>query len=118
MENKFFRDDMLRSDYAKRSDVSPSWKTWYISHHGVYLVRKSGGICVVFDCSAEFQGTSFNKELLTGPDLTNQIIGVLTRFYEEQSAFMANVESMYYQVQLPAASCSKLQQVLFITIFI
>ena len=33
--------------------------------------------------------------------MTNQIIGVLTRFREEQIAFMADVEAKYYQVQVP-----------------
>ena len=77
-DNKFFQDylsfmdNLLRSGYAKRSDASPAGKTWYIPHHS-----KPGKI-LVFDCSVEFQGRSINKELLSGPDLTNQIIGVLT----------------------------------------
>ena len=33
--------------------------------------------------------------------MTNQIIGVLTRFHEEQIAFMVYVEAMYYKVQVP-----------------
>ena len=56
---------------------------------------------VVFDCSVEFQERSINKELLLGPDLKNQIIGVLTRFCGEKIAFMADVEVMYHQVQVP-----------------
>ena len=106
--NKFFQDylkfmdNLLRSGYAKRLDASLSWKTWYIPHHGVYhptTVKQEKS--VVFDCSAEFQGRSINKELLSGPDLTNQIIGVLTRFREEKIAFMADVEAMYHHVQVP-----------------
>ena len=50
-------------------------------------------IHVVFDCSAEFQGKSINKELLSGP--------VLTRFYKEKIAFMIGEEAMYHQVQVP-----------------
>ena len=104
-DNKFFQDyvsfmdNLLRGGYAKRSDVSPAGKTWYIPHHGVYYPSKPGKICL-FDCSAEFQGRSINKELVSGPDLTNQIIGALTRFHEEKIAFMADVEAMYHQVQV------------------
>ena len=58
-------------------------------------------ICVVFDCSAAYKGRFINKELLSGPDLTNQVIGVLTIFREEKMAFMADVEAMYHQVQVP-----------------
>ena len=68
-------------------------KSWMHHHQGGIGISltmecttpsKSGKIRVVFDCSVEFQERSINKELLSGPDLTNQIIGVLTRFREEK----------------------------------
>ena len=55
---------------------------------------------MVFDCSAEVGGESINKNLLTGPDLTNQLIGVLIRFREEHVAIMADIEAMFYQVKV------------------
>ena len=67
----------------------------------MYPPSKPGKIHVVFECSAEFHRRSINKELLSGPDLTNQIIGALTGFHEEKIAFMADVEAMYHQVQVP-----------------
>ena len=67
----------------------------------MYHPSKPAKIRVVFDCSAEFQGRFINKELLSGPDLANQIIGVLTRFREEKIAFLADVEAMYHQGQVP-----------------
>ena len=54
----------------------------------------------MFDCSAEFHGTSFNKELLPGPDLTSQLVGALTRFRTEEVAFMADIEAMFHQVYI------------------
>ena len=98
---KRFMDNLLVKGYAKQSEVVQSGKTWYIPHHGVYHPSKPGKIRVVFDCSAEFQGKSINKELLSGPDLTNQIIGIMTRFREEKIAFMADIEAMYHQVLVP-----------------
>lgn len=56
---------------------------------------------VVFDCTASYQGVSLNNELLQGPDLTNTLIGVLTRFRKETIGMMADIESMFYQVRLP-----------------
>ena len=44
---------------------------------------------------------SLNQELLTGPDLTNLIVGVLTRFRQAEVTFMADIESMFYQVRVP-----------------
>ena len=105
-DNKFFQDylkftnNLFKSGYPKRSDALLSGKTWNIPHHGVYHPSKSGKIC--FDCSVEFQERSINKELLSRPGLTDQIIGILTRFHEEKIAFMADVEvNMCHQVQVP-----------------
>ena len=58
-------------------------------------------IRVVFDCSAKFQGVSLNDCLMQGPDLTNSLVGVLTRFREDPVAFMGDVETMFYQVTVP-----------------
>lgn len=55
-------------------------KIWYIPYNGVYHLKKSNKIRVVFDCSAEFKCKSLNKHLLQGPDLTNNLVGILFRF--------------------------------------
>ena len=98
---KRFMDNLITKGYARREDTRPRGKTWFIPNHGVYHPSKPGKIRVVFDCNAELDEQSLNKELLTGPDLTNQIVGVLTRFRENSIAFMANIEPMYYQVMVP-----------------
>ena len=53
-------------------------------------------IRVVFDCSARFNGVSLNKSLMSGPDLTNQIVGVITRFREESVVIMGDIEAMFH----------------------
>ena len=72
-------NDLLEKGYARRCNETPTGKIWYIPHHAVYHPSKPGKICVVFDCSAEFEGKSINKELLPGPDLTNQIVSIVIR---------------------------------------
>lgn len=67
-------------------------KVWYIPHHGVYHPR-NGKLHVVFDCGAEFKGTSLNSQLLQGPK-------VLLRFRQEPIAFMTDVKAMFYQVRV------------------
>ncbi len=74
-------------------------QVWYIPHHGVYHPQKKR-LRVVFDCAASFQGVSLNSKLLQGPDMTNSLIGVLTRFRQESVAMIADVEAMYYQVRV------------------
>ena len=53
----------------------------------------------MFDCKFKFAGKSLNKELLAGLDLTNPIVGLLTRFRQGEVAFRAN--QVYYQVRVP-----------------
>lgn len=37
-----------------------------------------------------------NSVLLSGPDLTNNLLGVLLRFRKERTALMADIEQMFY----------------------
>ena len=83
---------------GQESSYTRDRKTWYIPHYGVYHPKKPNKICVVFDCSAEFKGETLNKHLLQGPDLTNNLAGVLFRFRQEPVAFMCDIESMFHQV--------------------
>ncbi|XP_078345322.1 uncharacterized protein LOC144630841 [Oculina patagonica] len=71
-------------------------QVWYLPHFGVYHPRKPNQIRVVFDSSAEFKGTSLNKELLPGPDLMNSLIGVLFRFRHHEVGVMADIEQMFH----------------------
>ena len=57
---------------------------------------KPGKIRVVFDCSAEDDGVSVNKRLFSGPDLTNQIVGILVKFRKDYVAIMVGTEAMFY----------------------
>ena len=74
---------------------------WYLPHHPVF--NKPGKTRVVFDCAAKFRGVSLNDQLLSGPDLTNSIIGVLTRFRENPVALAADIECMFHQIKVPPA---------------
>ncbi|XP_046577994.1 uncharacterized protein LOC124285766 [Haliotis rubra] len=78
----------------------PKGKTWFIPHHGVYHPRKPDKIRVVFDCAAKYQGVSLNDVLLQGPDLTNNLTGVLIKFRQGPVAIIGGVEAMYYQVNV------------------
>ena len=93
-------DNLFNKGYATESTGIQASSSWYIPHHGVYYPHKPDKIQVVFDCNSEFQGRNLNKELLSGPDLTNQIVGVLSRFRENEITLMVDIESMFYQVQV------------------
>ncbi len=116
LKKRLERDKQYRNDYTtfmnetiERGDAervpleelnkSPAW---YIPHHGVYHPQKPGKIRVVFDCSAKYKGVSLNDHLLTGPELTNTLIGVLCRFRKGPVAVMCDIERMFHQFRVRA----------------
>ncbi len=104
-KNPKYREDYVRfmvsvfrdGDAEEAEVTSKEGNAWYIPHHGVYHPRKPEKIRVVFDCSAKFETTSLNNHLLTGPDLTNALTGVLCRFREHQIAIACDVEKMFHR---------------------
>ena len=69
----------------------------YILHTGVYHRKKPGKICVVFDCSGQFERVSINDYLLRGSNLINGLVGVLCRFCLEKVALVAGIKAMFHQ---------------------
>ncbi|XP_024119462.2 uncharacterized protein LOC112140681 [Oryzias melastigma] len=111
LERRLRRDDRYYKDYVKfmadiishgDAEKVPEQEldkevAWYIPHHGVYHPHKPDKIRVVFDGSARYKDTSLNDHLLTGPDLTNALVGVLCRFRKGPIAIMCDVERMFHQ---------------------
>lgn len=99
-----FIQNMISKNYVERvpdNDLSLNdGSVWYIPHHGVYHPKKPGKIRIVFDCSAEYEGEVLNRHLLQGPDLTNNLTGILCRFRKERVAFTCDIEGMYHQVSV------------------
>ena len=82
---------------------------WYLPHHPVMHPLKPEKVRVVFDCAAQFAQTSLNKQLLQGPDLTNRIVGVLSRFRQETFGLTADIQSMFHQVRVEPRDCDALR---------
>ena len=78
-EQKNFKEELMEKGYARKCDgKGPDGKTWHVPHQGVFNHSKDK-ICVVFDCSSQYRGTSINKNLLSGSDLTNQLVGSINK---------------------------------------
>ena len=60
--------------------MSPLGKTWYINSTTCMYNPSKARKYVSFDSSAHFEGGSIHQELLSVPDLTNQVVGLLTGF--------------------------------------
>ena len=99
-----FMTDILDKEFAEEVPANEiegcSGKVWYIPHHGIYHPKKPDKIRVVFDCSSKYRGISLNQLLLQGPDMINNLLGVLLRFRLEEVAVMSDIECMFYQVKV------------------
>ncbi|XP_060573880.1 uncharacterized protein LOC132731684 [Ruditapes philippinarum] len=69
---------------------------WYLPVFGVYHPHKPDQVRCVFDSSAVYKDVSLNKVLLPGPDLTNNLLGILLRFRKMPVAIMADIKQMFY----------------------
>ena len=93
-------DELIDKEYTRKCDCEvPEGRSWYVPFQKMLNPNK-GKIRVVFDCSSQYKGKSINQNFLSGPDLTNQLIGVLHRFRLEPVAFMADIQTTYYQVNV------------------
>ena len=99
-------DDHLHKGYTEKVpesllDRSDSMVS-YLSHH-------PDKTRVVFDCAAKFREVSWNDKLLQGPDFTNTLVGVMTRFRLEPIALMSDIEAMFHQVEVAPDHCDALR---------
>lgn len=122
LKRKMSRDPSLHQKYAETINdyVSKGYarevthmdtdskRVWYLPHHPVVNANKPGKLRMVFDCAAKYDGISLNSKLLEGPDLNNSLVGVVTRFRQEQVALAADVEAMFHQVRVLEKDCDAL----------
>ncbi|XP_069110180.1 uncharacterized protein [Argopecten irradians] len=91
-----FMDKVFKSGAAEVA-VETDKEKWYLPLFGVYHPRKPNQIRGVFDSSIVYEGKSLNEALLSGPNLTNSIVGVLLRFRCDEFAISADIEQMFYR---------------------
>ena len=70
---------------------------WYLP----FFVTKQDKPRVVFDGAAKFQGSALNDAVLSGVNLLNNLVDVLTRFRVGKYACMADLSKCFFQVSLP-----------------
>ena len=73
-----FMKIIFDNDHADLApDLKEGEECWYLPIFGVYHPKKPDQIRAVFNSSAQYKGVSLNNVLLTGPDLTNNLLGYL-----------------------------------------
>ena len=108
MKKRFLKDPDLFKRYSEKmeeyisnyaepvSEASVACnKLNYIPHH---CTSGNAKFRVVFDCSARWDGKCLNDQLLHGPDLTNNLVGVLLRFRQYPFALIGDIKGMFSQV--------------------
>jgi len=74
---------------------------FYLSHHEVLKPDSTSTPCrIVFNSSAKFANHVLNDYWVKGPDLMNNLLGVLLRFRENAIAIAGDVKKMYHTVKI------------------
>ena len=98
-------EDMINRNVAKKLTDAEiknyEGPVQYLSHHEVVKKDSSSTPCrIVFNSSAKFKGTSLNDCWAKGPDIMNNMLGILLRFREGTIAFAGDIKKMYHSVHL------------------
>ncbi|XP_030843375.1 uncharacterized protein LOC580152 [Strongylocentrotus purpuratus] len=98
--------EMTEMGFAKKleKDEMTTYKgpVHYISHHAVIRPdNKSTPLRIVFNSSAIYKGHCLNEYWKKGPDLLNNLFGVLLRFREHPVAICADISKMYHRILIP-----------------
>ena len=100
--------DLINKGYAREvyeeeidSFVKGGGKIYYIAHQMVEdQQNKTTPVRVVFNSSQNCGGNSLNKSLEVGPDIMQDLPGVLLRFREDYVAAMGDIKKMFYGIRV------------------
>ena len=95
-----FMSKVISSGAAEVAPPANKQECWYLPLFGVYNSKKPGQKRGVFDSSAVYQGVSLNDVLMSNPDMTNSLLGILMRFRKNAVAVSADVKQMFYRFKV------------------
>ena len=106
-------DEYLSKRHASKVNLSTdkcdNVFVWYLPHQPVIHPYKLFKMRVVFDCAAKCKGACLNDALMQESNLTNSLIGVLTRFRKDRAVLVGDIESMFHQVHVDQKDTSTLR---------
>ena len=78
---------------------------WYSPHHPVEHPHKPGKVRRICNEASKFKSVSLNDKLLIGPHFLRNLVVIVFRFSENQTAITADIESMFLQVAVAKERC-------------
>ena len=99
-------DNMVARGVARKITIakmsSYDGPFYYISHYAVLKPESKSTPChIVFNSSANFHGHVLNEYYAKGPDMVNNLLGMLMRFREERVAFVGDISKMFHSIEIP-----------------
>ena len=78
-----------------------SGPVYYIAHHEVWKPESKSTPCrIVFNVSANYRGHVLNEYYAKGPDILNNMLGVILRFREGLFAMVGDVSKMFHSINI------------------
>ena len=101
--------DLVKKGFAREvpEEELENWvkkggKVYYISHQmALNPGSKSTPVRVVFNSSQMYRGYSLNSSWELGPDVMNNLHGVLLRFRKDYVGGQGDIKKMFYMVRIP-----------------
>ena len=98
-------EEMIKLGFARKlsQDEIKQYEgpVFYLPHHGV--MRKdntSTPLRIVFNSSVVYVGHCLNDYWAKGPDLFNDLFGILLRFRENHAAIVGDISKMYHRIRI------------------
>ena len=98
-------DNMKERNVTRKISVeemqSYAGPVYYIPHHEVLKPSSSSTpLRIVFNASTKYMGQCINDWWAKGPDIINNLCGILFRFRQDHVASVGDVTKMYHAVKL------------------
>ena len=97
-------DDMIKRHVCRKLDFKEIQEykgpIYYIAHRAVLKPESKSTPCrIVVRSSAKFSGHILNDYLAEGPDMLNNLLGIVLRFREERVGMVGDISKMYYSIE-------------------
>ena len=87
-----------RAEFIEEAEIPPGVPSFVLPLHIVYEPNKPTKPRCCHDGASKLDGTCLNDHILTGPDLMNDLLGVIFRFRENKVTLSADIKGFFHQV--------------------